>query len=206
VQRRTSQSQFRRKTVVVQGSRSRSNWFVNQNQVSHSRREDTRSPVRNGASLKQSLFVRCYNCNRSAKYSNYPIQNPLLLVTQTPHTWKCEYLRLNVASFVKLCTEINESILRLSNEYAWLRHIDPIFLLQWDKSISNSRSVTLDIFGQDLSSYVHFFEFYCHLPEGVREDFQFCNLLWRLKQRFSNCVALIRNINVIQRCSCHVNN
>jgi hypothetical protein len=27
----------------------------------HSRREDTRSPVRNGASLRQSLIVSCYN-------------------------------------------------------------------------------------------------------------------------------------------------
>jgi hypothetical protein len=82
-----------RKTIVVQGSRSRkenqefirnpfvreltrqfsssvfscgvltsghgswrSDWFVNQNQVRHSGREDTRSPVGNGASIRQSLI------------------------------------------------------------------------------------------------------------------------------------------------------
>jgi hypothetical protein len=39
----------------------RSDRLVNQNQVSHSGREDTRSPVRNGASLRQSLIVSCYN-------------------------------------------------------------------------------------------------------------------------------------------------
>jgi hypothetical protein len=51
-----------RKTVVGQGSRSRtSDRFVDQNQVSHSGREDTRSPVRNGASLRQQLTVSRYN-------------------------------------------------------------------------------------------------------------------------------------------------
>jgi hypothetical protein len=55
----------------------RSNRIVNQNQVSHSGREYTRSPVRNGASLRQSLFVSGYNCNRSANKSNHRTQNPL---------------------------------------------------------------------------------------------------------------------------------
>jgi hypothetical protein len=51
-----------RKTAVIQGSRSRrSDRFVNQNQVSHGGREDTCSPVGNGASSKQSLAVNCYN-------------------------------------------------------------------------------------------------------------------------------------------------
>jgi hypothetical protein len=35
----------------------RRDWFVNQNQVSHNRREATRSPVRSGASFRQSLIV-----------------------------------------------------------------------------------------------------------------------------------------------------
>jgi hypothetical protein len=39
----------------------RSDWIINQNQVSDSRREDTRSPVMNEASLRQSLIVSCYN-------------------------------------------------------------------------------------------------------------------------------------------------
>jgi hypothetical protein len=47
---------FIRKTDVVQGSRSE-----RQNQVSHSRRKNTRGPVRNGESLRQSLIVSCYN-------------------------------------------------------------------------------------------------------------------------------------------------
>jgi hypothetical protein len=38
------------------------------------------------------------NCNRSANKSNHPIQNSLLLVTQTPHTWqytiKITYLKI----------------------------------------------------------------------------------------------------------------
>jgi hypothetical protein len=42
------------------GSR-RSDRFKNQNQVSHRSREDTRSPVRNGASLRQPLTLNCYN-------------------------------------------------------------------------------------------------------------------------------------------------
>jgi hypothetical protein len=51
-----------RKTAVVQGSSSRSSdRLVNQNQVSDSGSEDTRSPARNGASLRQSLIVSCYN-------------------------------------------------------------------------------------------------------------------------------------------------
>jgi hypothetical protein len=41
------EERFIRKTVVVQGSRSR--------------RDDTHSPVRNGASLEQSLMGSCYN-------------------------------------------------------------------------------------------------------------------------------------------------
>jgi hypothetical protein len=52
--------------------------------IRRSGRGDTRGPVRNGASLRQPL-VGC-NCNRSANKSNHPIQNPLLLVTQTLHT------------------------------------------------------------------------------------------------------------------------
>jgi hypothetical protein len=48
---------FSRRTVIVQGSRSRrSDQFVNQDQISNSRREDTHSPVRIGASLRQSLI------------------------------------------------------------------------------------------------------------------------------------------------------
>jgi hypothetical protein len=35
--------------------------FANQKQASHSGREDIRSPVRNGASLRQSVIVSCYN-------------------------------------------------------------------------------------------------------------------------------------------------
>jgi hypothetical protein len=41
--------------------RRRSDLFVNQNQVNHKSREDTRSPVRNEASPRQALIVRCYN-------------------------------------------------------------------------------------------------------------------------------------------------
>jgi hypothetical protein len=52
-------------------------WLIrNQNQVSHGGREDTRSPVRIGARLRQSLIVICYtidyNCNRSAYKYNHP--------------------------------------------------------------------------------------------------------------------------------------
>jgi hypothetical protein len=56
--------------------------------IRHSGREDTRSPVRNGASLRQSLIVSCNGCkcNRSARKSSHQIQNPLLLVTQNPQT------------------------------------------------------------------------------------------------------------------------
>jgi hypothetical protein len=39
----------------------RSDRFVNENQVSDSGREDTCSPLRNGASLRQSLIVSCCN-------------------------------------------------------------------------------------------------------------------------------------------------
>jgi hypothetical protein len=65
------------------GSRG-SDRFVNQNQVSHRGREDTRSAVRNTASLSHwfwVVIVDCY-CNRSAYKSNHPFQNPLLLVTE----------------------------------------------------------------------------------------------------------------------------
>jgi hypothetical protein len=48
------EERFVRKTVV-QRSRSRRS-----DQVSYSGREDTRSQVRNGASLKQSLMGSCY--------------------------------------------------------------------------------------------------------------------------------------------------
>jgi hypothetical protein len=43
--------------------RRRCDRFLNQNKVSHNRREDTRSPVRNGASRRQSLIVRCWDSN-----------------------------------------------------------------------------------------------------------------------------------------------
>jgi hypothetical protein len=48
--------QFSSSVKVIRGRNDR---FGNQNQVSHSRREDTRRPVRNGASLRQSLIVSC---------------------------------------------------------------------------------------------------------------------------------------------------
>jgi hypothetical protein len=46
------------------------------------RREDTRSSVRNGASLRQSLIVTCCNFKRCANKSNHTVQNSLLLVTE----------------------------------------------------------------------------------------------------------------------------
>jgi hypothetical protein len=58
-------------------------WFF----VRHSSqwKRETRSPVRNGARLRQSLIwaviIGC-NCNRSANKSNQTIQNPLLFVTE----------------------------------------------------------------------------------------------------------------------------
>jgi hypothetical protein len=72
---------FIRKRVVLQGSRSgRSDRFVNQNQVSHSGREDTRSPLRNEASLDShglwALIINC-NCKGSAHKSSHPVHNPL---------------------------------------------------------------------------------------------------------------------------------
>jgi hypothetical protein len=35
-----------------------------------------------------SAVIIGYNCNRSVNKFNHPIQNPLLLVTQTPHMWQ----------------------------------------------------------------------------------------------------------------------
>jgi hypothetical protein len=53
--------------------------------IRHSRREYTRSPVRNGASLQTPLIVSSYivcNCNRSANKHSHPIQNSLLSVKE----------------------------------------------------------------------------------------------------------------------------
>jgi hypothetical protein len=36
-----------------------------------------------------------FNCNRSVNKSNHPVQNPLLLVTQPPHT--CQYIYVYIA-------------------------------------------------------------------------------------------------------------
>jgi hypothetical protein len=48
--------------IHSQGSRNRRHGrFVDRNQVSHSGREDTRSPIGNGASLRQSSIVSCYS-------------------------------------------------------------------------------------------------------------------------------------------------
>jgi hypothetical protein len=59
---RSYKGEFIRKTVVVQGSHSnRSDRLVNLNQVSHNGREGTRSPERNGASVRQSLIMSWYN-------------------------------------------------------------------------------------------------------------------------------------------------
>jgi hypothetical protein len=52
------QSSFvRDSSLVIRGS----DRFVNENQDSHSRTDDTHSPARNGASLRQSPIVSCYN-------------------------------------------------------------------------------------------------------------------------------------------------
>jgi hypothetical protein len=58
---RKSCSMFSCERSPADNGSGRSNRLVNQNQVSYSRREDTRSPIRNGASLRESLIVTCYN-------------------------------------------------------------------------------------------------------------------------------------------------
>jgi hypothetical protein len=78
--------------------------------------ENTRSLVRNGASLRQPLTVSCYiidcNCKGSVNKSNHPIQNPLLLVTQTPHTW-----HLCGLGFIPLQSSHNNSPYIMNEKY-----------------------------------------------------------------------------------------
>jgi hypothetical protein len=81
-------------------------WPIYKSELSHSGREDTHSPVRNGASLEQSLWVVIidFNFNRSANRYNHPIQNPLLFATGTPDTWyfgvRSDYDRKYVAIYI----------------------------------------------------------------------------------------------------------
>jgi hypothetical protein len=63
----------------------RSDRFVNQNQVSHSGREHTRSKVVLGSHWLWAVINDC-NCKDGSNKCNHPIQNLLLLVTES-RTW-----------------------------------------------------------------------------------------------------------------------
>jgi hypothetical protein len=96
--------------------------------IRHTGRENTRSPLRNGAGLKQTLIVSCYtvdcNYNRSANKSNHPIQTPLLLVTQP-------LIRDNIIN------SIEQSLSWEASNYSAIKEISSIL---WDPKIHSQET------------------------------------------------------------------